>query len=93
MKRRTITVEVDRVVFIGKHESSPIVWCAACASRVRMVTVDEAATLARASARTVYRWVEAGSLHFTETPEGRLLICLNSLPRKTLETEIKEGEI
>jgi excisionase family DNA binding protein len=93
MKRRIITVEIDRVVLISKHESRPIVWCAACASRVEMVTVDEAARSARARARTIYRLVEAGRLHFTETPEGRLFICPNSLSRNTLEAETKEGEI
>ena len=92
MKRRTITVEIDRVVLVSKRETSTVAWCAACASQVGMLTVDEAARLVRASARTVYRWVEAGRLHFTETPEGRLLICLNSLSRKPLETEIQEGE-
>jgi hypothetical protein len=31
--------------------------------------------------RAIYRRVEAGELHFTETPEGQLLICLNSILR------------
>jgi len=45
-----------------------------------MVTIDEAAKLARVSSRTVYRWVEDDSLHFTETSDGRLLICCESIP-------------
>jgi hypothetical protein len=44
-----------------------------------MLSVDEAAAVARSSSRAIYRRVEADTLHFTETPEGRLLICLNSL--------------
>jgi hypothetical protein len=28
----------------------------------------------------IYRWVEAGLTHFTETPEGRLFICVATLP-------------
>ena len=44
-----------------------------------MVTADEAAGLAGVSSRTIYRRVEAESLHFMETNEGRLLICTNSL--------------
>jgi hypothetical protein len=88
MKRRTITVEIDRVVMVSQHRSGRVAWCAACASRVRMVAADEAAGLAHASSRTIYRWVEAHQLHFTETPEGQLFICLNSLAQKTLEDEI-----
>lgn len=45
-----------------------------------MVKVDEAAILAHVSSRSIYRWVETERVHFAETPEGLLLICLNSLP-------------
>jgi excisionase family DNA binding protein len=44
-----------------------------------MITADEAAELSGVSPRTIYRRVEATSLHFAETNEGRLLICTNSL--------------
>ena len=88
MKKRTITVEIDRVILISKRKSSPLSWCAACAAEARMVSVDEAATVAHVSSRMIYRWVEDDQLHFTETPEGRLFICLNSLSRKTIETEV-----
>jgi excisionase family DNA binding protein len=44
-----------------------------------MVTADEAATVTSVGTRTIYRWVEEGKIHFTEEPEGSLLICLNSL--------------
>jgi predicted site-specific integrase-resolvase len=44
-----------------------------------MLTPEEAAALAQVSSRTIYRRVEAGELHFAETPEEPLLICLDSL--------------
>lgn len=31
------------------------------------------------SSRTIHRLVESGAVHFTETPEGVLLVCLSSL--------------
>ena len=40
---------------------------------------DEAAELGHVSTRTIYRWIEAETLHFTETSEGLLMICLDSL--------------
>ena len=82
MKRRTlITVETDRIILMSGREVCPARWCAQCAGETRMVTVDEAAALTGVSSRTVYRRVEADELHFTETPEGLLLLCRNSLPR------------
>ena len=79
-KRKTeITVEFEEVFVIRRPRRSIMAWCAECADQVRMVAPDEAATAASVSSRTIYRWVEARRIHFTETPEGFLLICHNSL--------------
>ncbi len=78
MKRRIeITIETDSVLIASARKTSAS-WCEGCACEVRMISVDEAAALAQQSARTIYRWVEAQRIHCTETPEGRLFICLNS---------------
>jgi len=45
-----------------------------------MGTPEEAAMMAGVSWRTISQWVEEGRVHFTETPEGLLLICINSVP-------------
>jgi predicted site-specific integrase-resolvase len=44
-----------------------------------MVSVEEAATLAGVSQRAIFRWTEERRLHFVETPNGPLQICLNSV--------------
>jgi hypothetical protein len=44
-----------------------------------MLSIDDAAILARVNSRTIFRWAEARAVHSTETPEGLLLICPNSL--------------
>ena len=79
MKTRTeITFEVDRVVVLGRHGSSAQ-WCPYCYKRVDMMTTDQAAIMARVSSRTIFQWADSGRLHSSETPEGLLLICPNSL--------------
>jgi hypothetical protein len=83
-KRRTeITVETHRVLVIRHHRRIVRAWCEGCARPVQMVTAEEAAAVAGVTSRTIYRWVEAEQLHFTETPERSLLICLRSLPKAT----------
>jgi excisionase family DNA binding protein len=77
-----ITVERSDVLVVRKSSRAVFAWCGQCAAEVRMCTPEEAATLARVSTRTIYRWVEAGKVHFTETVGGPLLICLNSLLEK-----------
>jgi len=80
MKRRTeIKIEVERSLLIRRPRAEAFAWCAECAARVRMLRPEEAAIAACVSVRTIYRWVEAGRLHFSETTEGPLLICSNSL--------------
>jgi excisionase family DNA binding protein len=78
-RRIEITIEAERSVIFRKKRNNAQARCAHCAAQVRMLTPEEAALVAGVSQRTINRWVEAGKLHFTETPEGLLLICLNSL--------------
>lgn len=80
MKRRIeITVETTRVLLAERRSVAVTAWCASCEGRVRMLTPEEAARLARTSARAIYRRVEEEKLHFAETEEGDLLICRDSL--------------
>jgi excisionase family DNA binding protein len=44
-----------------------------------MATPEEAAAIAGVSTRAIYRWIEAGELHFLEGPERNLLVCSTSL--------------
>jgi hypothetical protein len=81
-KKTEITVETDQVLIIRQRRSGVRAWCDGCAQPVKLVTAEEAATVAGVSTRTIYRWVEAEKVHFTETPDGSLLICLNSLLKK-----------
>lgn len=81
MKRRTeILLEVTQLLVIKRGGRTGLVWCESCARDVPMISTERAAIIARQNTRTIYRWVEAGRLHFTEKPSGQLLICLNSLP-------------
>jgi hypothetical protein len=41
--------------------------------------IAEAAVIANVTQRTLFRRIEAGDLHFAETGEGAVLVCLNSL--------------
>ena len=44
-----------------------------------MLLLEEAVAVAGVTSRVIHQWVEAGAVHFAETPDGLLLICLNSL--------------
>jgi len=84
MKRRkrttTVTFETERVLIVGGAMGAR---CDACGGRAALVVLNEAARLAGVSERALYRGVESEALHFSETADGQLLICLNSLRQWT----------
>lgn len=82
MKRRTeIFIETERLVVMTRTFSRrELHWCSRCDESVDMLSTDHAALVAQVSSRTVFRWVEAGMVHSSETRDGLLLICPNSLP-------------
>jgi hypothetical protein len=79
-KRTEITIEIDEVVSVkGFSNQSGRAWCRGCANEVLMVTPAQAAVIARVSVRDINRRVEAGEVHFLETRQGALLVCISSL--------------
>jgi hypothetical protein len=76
-----ITVQTDEAFIIRRRAGSVQVCCAHCGSGVPMVTPEEAAALFRVGVRAIYREIEAGQLHFQETPGGSVVVCLDSLQK------------
>ena len=44
-----------------------------------MVAPEQAALVTHVPLRMIYRWIESALVHFRETPNGSLIICLKSL--------------
>ena len=59
--------------------------CHACVNGADMLTPHEAAINTGVSQRTIYRWIEDGRIHFVETTDGSLFVCLTSA------FDLKEG--
>ena len=78
-RRIEITVETYEILMIRQDAGDRLVWCAACQETVLALPPEAAAVVVADNPRAIYRWVESGRVHFTESPEGRLLICLKSL--------------
>jgi len=78
-RRREITVETTQQIVISNPQDVVVAWCQGCADHVGMVTTEQAAVISGVTSRSIYQSVESGELHFTETSEGLLLICVNSL--------------
>lgn len=81
MKRRRteIRIEVERTLILRQCPYPTQYWCELCAAQVEMLSPEDAALASGRRPRAIYRLVEANRLHFRETPEGLLLVCLPSL--------------
>jgi hypothetical protein len=44
-----------------------------------MVAPEQAALVTHIPLRTIYRWIESALIHFRETPNGSVIVCLRSL--------------
>jgi len=58
-----------------------------------MLTPDEATTICGESTREIFRRLDSGAIHFAESPNGLVRLCLPSLVAAagmTLGRELKE---
>lgn len=78
-KRVEINIETDQVFVLKDSRVANIAWCKGCNKAVVMLTPEQVAIIKNVSSQAVYRWVDAGEIHYAVTSEGLLLVCLNSL--------------
>ena len=76
-KRTEITIETESFRVVSRRRKGTLRWCTQCAKNVVTLTVNEAAAIG---------FAEASRLHFIVRPDGRLLICANSLAIERTET-------
>ena len=75
------TVEIHEFYIVRSASGSLPALCGACSTGdAIMVAPEQAAAVAQVPPRMIYRWVEAGMVHYQEQSDGSLSVCLRSLP-------------
>lgn len=77
-RRIEIVIETEREIVCSRRADT-VMFCPRCNKQASMIIPEDAAAQAAVSVGTVYSWIEAGNLHFTETAEQGLLVCEMSL--------------
>ena len=90
LKSLDAPVQKREVVIVNRPFVSPQKSCDRCTEPSGMITPDEAAALCEVSTRTIYRWLESGAIHFSETASEGLLICLSSLAATNLSLNVDQ---
>lgn len=83
--RRTtrVFIETHECWVVRRPEQLRRAWCAGCGEEAVQLAAEQAARAAGTTLRALCRLVEAGLLHSTETADGSLLVCVNSLMEQT----------
>lgn len=79
IRRTEVTVETDEITIIRSSQEIVTLPCPACPEAVVMITPEQAAMMTCTNIRAIYRWLEAGWVHYAETPGGSLLVCPDSI--------------
>ena len=78
MKQKAeITFEVEETTVLREGEATLTELCPFCARMVEMASPRLIAATSGPSERKIFRLIESGQIHFTET--GRVLVCCRSL--------------
>jgi hypothetical protein len=76
---KEITVETERLLIIRRRYRAVEEWCEGCGELALMIRPDQAAAVTGRTLRQIFTDIENDRLHFRESPDGLVLVCLNSL--------------
>lgn len=79
-----VTFETSETRVVRRRREIAVVWRDGCGQTVRMLKPEDAVKTACVSLREIYQAVEAGTVHFHESPDGELLVCSDSLMKEQL---------
>jgi hypothetical protein len=85
-KKTKITIETDTLLILRGRSSRPA-WCPLCAAEVEMVALEGAGVISNLEAAELSEWLNSGELHRSQTPDGSVVICLNSLLARVRKTK------
>ena len=87
--KRRVLVEVETERLTIRQRSEPVrLVCPCCNLEVLMVSAAQAALLSGHGLRWIVNQLETNGLHYLETTEELLYICLNSLLNITADSQV-----
>jgi hypothetical protein len=77
-KQTKITIETDSLLILQQGNSTRA-WCPRCAAEGGMIALEKSLMIPDLPKPILEDWLNSEDLHRSETADGSLLICLNSL--------------
>src|SRR4026208_1961878 len=92
-KRREERIEIHERLIVRTASGSLPALCEVCsAGDAILLSPEHASTLTGIPAPMIYRWVEAGAIHYKEAPNGKLIVCIKTLLSRQLVSSDTERD-
>ena len=79
-KRKEERIEIHERLIVRTASGSLPALCEQCsAGDAILLSPEQASVLTSIPARSIYRQVEAGTIHYREAPNGKLIVCIKTL--------------
>ena len=93
-KRTEITIETDRIVVLSRRKVSVVSWCRECNQNVKMITADEAASIAGVTFTNrdlsdAHNRVLAGDFRYVDSKITHNLTNAGTTAGQIIEVELK----
>ena len=86
IRRTEVTVETDEILIIRSSQEIAVAPCPECAGTTVMISPEQAAMVTCTNVRAIYRFLEAGRVHYVEVPGGALLVCPDSILKLAIKS-------
>ena len=80
LRTTRITVETDTLVVVRRARAVSA-WCPECRAEVDVIALAGDSMAEAATAAQFQQWLDTGTLHIWQHPDGRAQICVTSLLR------------
>jgi hypothetical protein len=85
-KQTRITIETDSLLVL-KGRSSLRAWCPECQAESEVISIDSVGVISNLAPPELEAWIESEDLHRSQSADGSVLICLNSLLKRVQRTK------
>jgi hypothetical protein len=80
-KRTRITIETESLLVLQARKPLRL-WCPECGAEGEMIPLNDVGVVSNLPPAEVQAWMQAEDLHLSQSPDGGLLICLNSMLKR-----------
>jgi hypothetical protein len=85
-KQTRITIETDSLLIL-RGRNSRRTWCPQCEADREMIALENLGVISNLERSVLEEWLNSGELHQSQSANGSILICLNSLLARMQNTQ------